>query len=165
MKVVHGLMMLMVVGPIVGCAQTTEPTASGSAEMQQAVAAFEARFADCTKIHGYDPDNPGNLGPNELAPTERDWANCAYDALRATLMVWTTQPRHYDAIIAEHRIMTDKVESGLMTRTERKQQMQVLRDDLREKEIARISEESGSGQINQNTMDLIRYSTFQATRF
>ena len=72
-------------------------------------------------------------------------------------MLSTTQPRHYDAIIAEHRTMTDKVESGLMTRSERRARMLELREDLRQKEEAK------SEQIHQGVLDFIRHTTSQAS--
>jgi len=165
MRVMRYLTFILVVGLVAGCA---EPSSKGPGRydaMQQSAEAFEARLDECIAIHGYDPNSPGDLGPNELAPTERAFSNCAYDGLRTTLMLNTSQPRLYDAIIAEHRTMTDKVASGLMTRSERAKRMLELREDLREKEIARVAEENQEDQISQGTMDLIRYSTFQATRF
>lgn len=167
MRIVHVLALAAVAGAFAGCAerpsQAPEPSRFG--EMQQAIDAFDARRNECKALHGYDPDNPGDLGPNELAPTERAWAACAYDAVRATLLLQTTQPRLYEAAMAEHRTMTDKVEAGQMTRAEREARMFELRKQIREKEIARVSTESQIDQIPQGVMELIRNSTFQATRF
>ncbi len=165
MRMMRHLNFIVVAGLLAGCVASTDQSQSRYTAMQQAADEYESRLEECTAIHGYDPDNPGNLGPNQLAPTERNWANCVYDGLRATLMLETTQPRLYDAIIAEHRVMTDKVESGLMTRSERRARMLELREDLRQKEIARVSAEAESEQIPDGVMDMIRYSSFQSTAF
>ncbi len=160
---------LAAAGVLAACATPIEQASTQETgrfgEMQQAVEAFDLRRDECKAIHGYDPENPGDLGPHELAPTERAWANCAYDAVRSTLMLESTQPRLYDAIMAEHRTMTDRVESGLMTRDERTARMFELRKDLRQKEIARVSAESQLDQIPQGVIDLIRNSSLQVTRF
>ena len=143
----------------------TEGGASRFGAMQQAVEAYYTRRDECKRVHGYDPDNPGTLGPNEIAPNERAWAACAYDAVRATLMLETTQPRLYEAAMAEHRTMTDKVEAGLMTRAERDDRMFELRKEIREKEIARASRDSQLDRIPQGVIELIRNSSLEATRF
>lgn len=152
---------------LVGCVPPPPPgeTPSRFGQMQQAVDAYYARRDECKSLHGYNPDNPGDLGPHELAPTERAWAQCAYDAVRTTLMLETTQPRLYEAAMAEHRTMTDKVAAGVMTRAEREDRMFELRKEIREREIARVSADSQLDQIPQGVMDLIRNSSLGATRF
>ena len=167
MRPIHYLAFTVVVGVLASCAAPpqTEQAPSRFGVMEQALDAYYVRRDECIAIHGYDPDNAGDLGPYELAPSERDWADCAYDAVRATLMTETTQPRLYDAAMAEHRTMTDKVASGLMTRAEREARMSEIRDELMEKEIARVSTDSGPEQVPPGVMDLIRSSSYQATRF
>jgi len=169
MTIIRLLTILATVGFLFGCAapvnQTTAQELSRFGAMQQAVEAFDARRDECKAIHGYDPENAGDIGPNELAPNERAWSDCAYDAVRSTLMLETTQPRLYEAIMAEHRTMTDKVEGGLMTRDERTARMFELRNQLRQKEIDRVSKDAQLNQIPQGVIDLIRNSSLQVTRF
>ncbi len=143
----------------------SQDEASRFGAMQQAVDAYYARRDECKELHGYDPENPGALGPHELAPTERAWAACAYDAVRSTLMLETTQPRLYEAAMAEHRTMTDQVEAGMMTRAERDDRMFELRKEIREKEIARVSSDSQLDRIPEAVIEMIRNSSLGATRF
>ncbi len=163
--IIRHLAFAVVAGLAVGCAEPSNQSQSRYAAMQQAVDAFELRLDECTSVHGYDPNNVGDLAPNQLAPTERAWADCAYDGLRSTVMLQTAQPRLYDAIIAEHRAMTDKVESGLMTRSDRRNRMLELRADLRQKEAARLASEGQPDRIHEGAMDAIRNASISATRF
>jgi len=166
MRIIRFLTFAFVAGILAGCATQPlgEPT-SRFGVMQQALDEFKLRREECKTTHGYNPENPGVLGPNEIAPTERAWANCAYDAVRSTLMLESTQPRLYEAIMAEHRTMTEKVAAGQMTRADREARMFELRKDLRQKEIARVRTDSQLDQIPQGTMELIRSSSLNATRF
>lgn len=132
--------------------------------MQSAVDAFQKRFDECVALHGYTPDAPGNVGPNELAPTERAFSSCAYDGVRSTFMLASSQPGLYEAIIAEHQAMTDRVESGAMTRDERQARMRELRADLRAKEVTRMTDRQAGG-VSDLTANLIRNASFGATMF
>ena len=161
------LTLVIIAAVFAGCETPgeSEPSAIGFGKMQQAVEAYYERRDECKSIHGYDPDDAGDLGPNELAPNEKAWGQCAYDAVRATLLLETTQPRLYEAAMAEHRTMTDKVGAGLMTRDERETRMFELRKEIREKEIEYLSTAAQLDRIPQGVMELIRSSSFEATRF
>lgn len=81
---------------------------------------FKAQLNDCVKTHNYDPDNPPKLGENELAPTERAWRSCVYDAVRKYLIPASATPGLYENLITTDQTLTDNIERKLITRTQRK---------------------------------------------
>ena len=174
MKPLRDLVILGTMCWTVGCAEKLAQNDVKYLAMHTAVESFETGLRECTTLHKYDPDDPGNVGPNQLAPAERAWSECVYDALRATIMGQTAQPELYEAIIDEHKILTDKIDAGLMTRSDRSERMSVLRDDLRSKELARMnverqlaSREGGatSGEAWRGAADSIRRASINSTRF
>lgn len=81
---------------------------------------FEARLAECTRRHGYDPASAGGLGPHELGAGERPWRTCVYAGIEEVLARDSDIPDLYQRLIEDDRRMTDAVEAGALTRTERR---------------------------------------------
>lgn len=102
-------------------------------------AAIESHLAECTATHGYDPEaaNPEKA----LAPGERAWNDCAYDGVRALLAKQSRIPGIYDLLIDQHRDMTDALERGEITRTQRKQRTDAIAASIRNQEEALVQDE------------------------
>ena len=123
-----------------GCAEVQmEKKTIESTYMQQADAQFHARFEDCKRIHNYDSETPPKLGEYDLAPTERAWQECVYDAVRKHLIPATLSPELYEAAIRTSQTLTNGIEKETVTRSQRKEKM----DEI----IAQIEAEERSNAL------------------
>jgi polyhydroxyalkanoate synthesis regulator phasin len=97
--------------------------------------AFHMRLAACSTQTDYYPEDTADLGPHELGRNEREWSACAYKGVEELVLPYTEFPEDYKAIMASHRQLTDQVESGTITREERRQRMQAMLAAIRTKEV------------------------------
>lgn len=91
--------------------------------MEAARAAFYRDLANCTKTYGYDPEKLSPLGAHQLAVNERKWRSCAYDAVEARLIPASRNPQLYQELIATDQVLTDEVEEGIVTRSQRRERI------------------------------------------
>jgi hypothetical protein len=124
-------------------AQTVSPSA---ADWQ----ALEAKMADCTRFHGYDPAAAAGIPQHELGAGERAWRECVYEAIGVTLMKRSEAPEMYQQLIDADRRMTDSVEQGALTRLERRQR---LEDHVRN---IKLSEEVNESIATAQAHDRVR---------
>ena len=94
--------------------------------MEAARAAFYEDLASCTKAYGYDPEKLQALGPHQLAPNERKWRSCAYEAIETRLIPSSRNPQLYQDLIATDQVLTDKIEDGTATRSERQEKIREM---------------------------------------
>ena len=115
-------------------------------------AAYQARLADCTQQHGFDSDNPGPPGPDNLAEGERDWRECAYLAIEQTLIPGTLEPEMYSEAIEADRRLTEQLAAGEITRDERQRRIKRIREKIldREQEL----EEERQKELQEEVADL-----------
>jgi hypothetical protein len=73
----------------------------------------------CTRKHGFDPTNPGEVGAHELARGEKAWRECLYAGIRTDLEPRSGFPAMYERVIAQDVEFTTAIEAGKMTRFER----------------------------------------------
>jgi hypothetical protein len=114
---------------------SSPPAAAAEPTFGERYKDFDTRLKQCTAKYGYDPKKQGNLAANQLAPKEREWAQCAYEGVHEFIIPRTDFPQAYMRIIAEHRVMTDLVAEGRMTRADRRQRMSALIDKIKVQEL------------------------------
>ena len=108
---------------------TMAASAVSAADVDKRSQALDEHLAQCTARFGYDPDNTAGLGDYELAPTERDWRQCAYQGIQTIMIPGALIPGAYKELIAQDQAMTRSIERREMTRSERSVRLdQLIRD-------------------------------------
>ena len=121
-------MTLATVLPVLAaCIQTTSEPGNDTSGAQPVI---ERAMADCTTIHGYDPDTV-TVGDDALAPGERDWRACVYAAIESRVIPLSQVPGSYRTLIAEDRTMTEAIAGGQLTRSARRARLEDLAADIR----------------------------------
>ena len=112
---------------------------------------FERHMNDCSKTFNFDPREIKNVRENELAPGEIPWRDCVYRGVEKFVIPETALPTDYRQIVAEDRIMTNKIAGGELTRTERRNRLEVLIQSVRAKEEHHLQEQRKKAQGIQDT--------------
>lgn len=81
------------------------------------------QLSECTRQYGYDPQRT-EVAENQLAPGERPWRSCAYAAIEQLVIPRSLVSPSYRGLIAEDRQMTDAIEHGSMTRSQRRARLE-----------------------------------------
>jgi hypothetical protein len=102
-----------------GCATDATMTTSPMS-IPQAREQLNADIRACTQRYDYHPDKLPGLSENALAPSELQWRDCAYAALRAYAKANPAMASQYDSLITSDVAMTKAVQQGTMTRSQRK---------------------------------------------
>ena len=134
MKRLFGLLLL--VGVTAGLSACTSQSSSSSSQ-SPLTAARQQLVADlhgCTQTYGYDPRNVAGVPENKLAPHELEWRQCGYDAVRKYSHSQPTLTGRYDQLINEDITMTNAVQSGTMTRSQRRERLQTLVEQIKQAE-------------------------------
>ncbi len=144
---------ILVVGILTaGCTEARQETeTTGTTYMQQADARFHARFENCKKIHNYDPERPPQLGESDLAPTERAWQECVYDAVRKVLIPATSSPEIYESAIRSSQTLTNGIEKGTVTRSQRKEKMEQIIAEIEAQERSNAAVEAAGTMSDQGS--------------
>src|SRR5262249_45790403 len=121
---------IVLVAAVAGCT-SSRPIESSRDELREHLSA-------CTQQFGYDPAH-FSVDEHHLAPAEREWRECAYAAVEKFLVPRSLAPDRYRELIAEDRQMTADVDSGNLTRTQRRQRIEAMLDliDRREQDLQR----------------------------
>lgn len=109
--------------------------------LQEAAKKFQMRYEECKKEHNYDPDKASGLRENQLAPMERAWQACVYAAVRKYLIPASASPALYDSAIKTSRQLTDGIENGTVTRSQRQVKMKEIVDQIDAREVANAERE------------------------
>jgi hypothetical protein len=103
---------------------------SSTSQAQSPLAAARQQLIDdlhqCTNIFGYDPRNVTGVAENQLAPGELQWRQCGYDAVRRYGRSHPALTGRYEQLINEDITMTNAIQSGASTRTQRRQRIEEL---------------------------------------
>jgi hypothetical protein len=114
----------------VGAGMSSCTTQNSSTTSQNPLAAprqqFVADLDQCTNSFGYDPRNLSGVTENQLAPSELQWRQCAYDAVRRYGHSHPELTGQYEQLINEDITMTNAIQSGAMTRSQRRQRIEEL---------------------------------------
>ncbi len=101
----------------------------------------------CSEKYGFSPAVPSEAPENALAPGEREWRVCAYDALRAHVRFNPEMKTLYEGLIAEDREMTAALDAGTLTRAERRARLDALIAEICAVEDARARSDLDIRQI------------------
>lgn len=115
-------------------AAAAENTTYGTAGFMPTI---EAGMKSCSERIGYDPDAP--IGEMTLAEDERPWRACVYEVIEEKILPTTRIPDRYKALIAEDKAMTDAIQEGLLTRSQRRSRLQQLANEISAAEAAEIA--------------------------
>jgi hypothetical protein len=92
----------------------------------------------CTQTFGYDPRNIVGVAENQLAPHELEWRQCGYDSLRKYAQNQPTLMGRYEQLINEDISMTQAIQSGTMTRSQRRQRIETLVAQIKDAEQQQV---------------------------
>jgi hypothetical protein len=92
----------------------------------------------CTQTFGYDPRKVAGVAEDQLAPHELEWRQCGYDAVRKYARNQPTLTGRYEQLINEDISMTNAIEAGVMTRSERRQRNETLIAQIKDAEQSQL---------------------------
>jgi hypothetical protein len=113
---------------------------------QQLVVALD----QCTRAHGYDPNQTAGVAENALAANELPWRECAYDAVRSYAEGKPSLGGLYAQLINEDIEMTTAIQEGSLTRSQRRARIETLLGQIRAAEDAQIQAAAKQGSGGQN---------------
>jgi hypothetical protein len=138
MKRLFGL--ILVAGVVAGLSSCT--TQSSNSKSQDPLAAARqqlvAELGQCTQTFGYDPNKVSSVKENQLAPHELQWRQCGYDAVRKYSRYQPALTGQYEQLINEDITMTNAIQSGAMTRTQRRQRLEALIAQIKSAEESQV---------------------------
>jgi hypothetical protein len=141
------LLALIPVASLIGaCTNNLEPAkpAATPPYLEMEHAAFRERLGACTARTGYDPARQQSLGQYQLGRGELAWRECAYAALRATIVTASTNPHLYVALIEQDKALTAGIRERRITRAQREAQIAQQRERiLRQEENASDQRQAG----------------------
>lgn len=150
---------------LAGCAGDSSSSSStaaspAAARITQARAKLDSDIAACTAQHGYDPYKTTGLPENALVPGELEWRQCAYTAARNYARINSGMRLQYELLIHDDRAMTEQIQAGTMTRTQRRAAVEARLADIREQEAAQLQAAQGAAEADQeqmrNTVETLR---------
>ena len=141
----------------VGCAQQ-EPQQEQRTSFVELKTQLESYLSQCTQTFGLDPRKEPGLSENELAPNERDWLDCAYKGIERIMIPNSDFPGMYRDLIAEAKSLVDLMERGEVTRTQRRNRIQILISQIENAEIVRMirDEPQMSEEKHRENTELVR---------
>ena len=141
----------------VGCAQQG-PQQEQQASFAELEVQLESYLSQCTQTFGLDPRKESGLSENELAPNERDWLDCAYKGIEKIMIPNSDFPGMYRDFIAEAQSLVDLMERGEVTRTQRRNRLQIRIAQIQNAEIVRMirDEPQVSEEKQRKDTELVR---------
>jgi hypothetical protein len=128
------------------------------------IAAREQLLADlgqCGRTYGYDPNATAGIAENQLAPHELQWRQCAYDAADKYEQAVPVLAPRYQQLVNEDITMTNAIQAGAMTRSQRRQRIEALIAQIKvaEENLIQASAEEQQKQVDQvrQVVEQIRY--------
>ena len=109
-----------------------------------------AALNECTRTHGYDPEQTAGVAENALAPNELSWRQCAYDAVRVYAEGNPSLGDLYARLINEDIAMTTAIQQGSLTRSQRRARIETLLGQIRAAEDAQTQAAAKQGKGGQN---------------
>jgi hypothetical protein len=127
----------------------TSPTVQ---RITQARAKLDSDIAACTQKFGFDPFKTTGLPENALVPGELEWRQCAYTAARNYARINTGMRLQYELLIHDDRTMTDQIQAGTLTRSQRRAAVEARLADIRAQEEAQLQAAQGAAEADQQQM-------------
>ena len=131
---------------------TAASTSPEAAKLTAARAQLNSDIAACTAQHGYDPYKTTGLPENALVPGELEWRDCAYEAARNYARANPNMRLSYELLIHDDRTMTEQLQAGTMTRTQRRAAVEARLADIRTQEEAQLQAAQGAAEADQQQM-------------
>lgn len=138
---------------LIGCATVVN--------IEKAKEDLEVHLNKCTSAYGYDPDTVEGIGPYQLAKGEREWRSCVYKGIESIIIPSTLIPDVYLNLIAEDKKMTDAIEKGEMTRSQRKERLQrsveeikLLEDEARARQFIELNRKMRDLEFQRQQMEI-----------
>ncbi len=129
--------------------------ASPSAQrITQARAKLDSDIAACTQQHGYDPYKTTGLPENALVPGELEWRQCAYEAARNYARINSGMRLPYELLIRDDRSMTEQIQAGTMTRSQRRAAVETRLADIRAQEEGQLQAAQDAAEADQRQMQM-----------
>jgi hypothetical protein len=144
-RLLGNLLLVCVTASFASCAsQQTDsnPQSALAAARQQLIADLD----HCTQTFGYDPKNVTGVAENQLAPHELEWRQCGYDAVRRYARNQPTLTGRYEQLINEDVSMTNAIQSGAMTRSQRRQRVEALVTQIKDAEQSQVQAATAAQQ-------------------
>jgi hypothetical protein len=101
-----------------------------------------------------------SLGPYQLGRGELAWRDCAYAALRATVVPATKHPELYLALIEQDKALTAGIREKRVTRAQREAQLAQQRDRI----LAQEEEASETTGLSESGRERRREFLMKSTR-
>jgi hypothetical protein len=130
-------------------------TAAASPDVQritQARAQLDKDIAACTAQHGYEPFKTTGMPENALVPGELEWRQCAYAAARNYARANPNMRLSYELLIHDDRTMTEQIQAGTLTRSQRSAAIEARLADIRTQEAAQLQAAQGAAEKDQRQM-------------
>ena len=140
---------LAIFAAMTACDTGSSNSSSPEAQLMQARDKLNADLKQCTVIHGYDPDKVTGVAETALAPNELEWRQCAYSAVRMYERYNPSLSGLYEQLIAEDMSMTAAIQQGTMTRSQRRDRIDKLVDQIKAAEQDQVSS-AMAAQAQQN---------------
>jgi len=147
---------VLVSGMATALSACTSHSSTSTAPAQSPLAAARqqlvADLGQCTKTFGYDPNNV-TVAENQLAPHEIEWRQCGYDAVRKYAGNQPALTGQYEQLINEDITMTNAIQGGTMTRSQRRQRLETLIGQIKSDEE---SQAQSAAMEQEQQMDQVR---------
>jgi hypothetical protein len=131
MRRLFGLLLLIGVTAGVSSCSSQNSSSNSQSPFSAAREQLVSDLGQCTQTFGYDPKTITGVAENQLAPHEIEWRQCAYDAVRKYAHAHPTLTGRYEQLINEDITMTNAIQAGSMTRTQRRQRIQALVEQIK----------------------------------
>ena len=143
---------LAIFAAMTACDTGSSNSSSPEAQLMQARDKLNADLKQCTATHGYDPDKVAGVA--ETADDRggggfEEWRQCAYSAVRMYERYNPSLSGLYEQLIAEDMSMTAAIQRGTMTRSQRRDRIDKLVDQIKAAEQDHVSS-AMAAQAQQN---------------
>lgn len=115
-------------------AAKNDATAYNPAHFKQTV---RSGMKSCSERFDYNPD--AAIGETSLGKNERAWRACVYKIIEEKIIPKTRVPDMYKSLIAEDRAMTNAIQDGRLTRSQRRSRLEQLANEISAAEAAQIA--------------------------
>lgn len=129
-----------------------------SAPVKPPAEQLDAQLATCSGQYDYRAGAmEASLGPHELAPDERAWRACVYQAVETNVMPNMNLRDRVQEVIDADRTMTDEIAAGTLTRAERRARVDKLLTALfNDEELSRREQAARMEQTMEADRDRMR---------
>ncbi len=137
-----------------GSSAGTAAASPSAQRITQARAKLDSDIAACTQQHGYDPYKTTGMPENALVPGEMEWRQCAYEAARNYARINSGMRLPYELLIHDDRTMTEQIQAGTLTRSQRRAAVETRLADIRTQEEGQLQAAQDAAEADQRQMQM-----------